>query len=281
MAGMWASLSIVFAQTRVDLRTQSKDIDFSQATITKPFATGAAQPAACTIGQTYFNTTAAVGANLQVCTSANTWTVLGTAGAAGVPNYAAAFSGQTTLTILGSSHGLGTANLVVICYDGSTPAQVVEPNTVTVDPTTFNVTVTFVAAQSGSCVVNGSGGSTGSGGGGVAAINVGLGLTLLQTTSSTLVGLDSAVVPTYLTQAALLSIPPLAAGNCGEAAIPLLGATVGDSVAAGWPATMGAGLIGMMSVQTANQSTVQVCNLSGTPSAAITDYFRATIVRSF
>src|SRR5262249_32870341 len=80
-------------------------------------------------------------------------------------NYVASFSGQTSVLILGSSHRLGTANLVVDCYDGSSPAQRVEPDRVQIDPTTFNVTVSFVAAQTGKCVVSGQT-ATGVGSGG-------------------------------------------------------------------------------------------------------------------
>jgi Collagen triple helix repeat (20 copies) len=61
-------------QTQVDLRTQSKSVDFSAASSTKPFATGAALPANCSTGQMFFLTTAAGGANSYGCSAPNTWT---------------------------------------------------------------------------------------------------------------------------------------------------------------------------------------------------------------
>jgi monovalent cation/hydrogen antiporter len=73
-------LSHAAAQTRVDLRTQTKSVDFSGATSTKPSQTGAVLPASCTLGQTFLNTAAQAGQNLYICTAANTWTVQGANG---------------------------------------------------------------------------------------------------------------------------------------------------------------------------------------------------------
>jgi hypothetical protein len=81
--------------------------------------------------------------------------------AAGAANYAEPFTSQTAVTVAGSTHNLGTSNLIVDCYDDATPANRIEPNTVTVDPSTFDVIVTFTAPQSGKCVLNGSGGGAG------------------------------------------------------------------------------------------------------------------------
>ena len=70
-------------------------------------------------------------------------------------NYVSFFTSQTSISIPGSTHGLGTSNLLVQCYDNATPANLVEPSLITVDPNSFNVTVVFALAQSGRCVVNG------------------------------------------------------------------------------------------------------------------------------
>ncbi len=61
------------AQTLVDLRTQSKSVDFSSAASTKPFQSGTVLPANCTTGQMFFNTSAAPGANVFGCSATNTW----------------------------------------------------------------------------------------------------------------------------------------------------------------------------------------------------------------
>ena len=71
-------------QTLVDLKTQTKSVDFTGATSTKPFQAGTALPATCTVGQAFFQTNAPAGANLYTCTALNAWTLqTGTAGSSG------------------------------------------------------------------------------------------------------------------------------------------------------------------------------------------------------
>lgn len=66
---------VVSGQTRVDLRTQSKSVDFTAANMTKPFKSGTALPGACTLGEAFFKTDAPAGTNLYACTSLNSWTL--------------------------------------------------------------------------------------------------------------------------------------------------------------------------------------------------------------
>lgn len=60
-------------QTQVDLRTQSRGVDFQSAPYTKPVKAGAALPANCTGNELFLLTSAPAGANLYACVSANTW----------------------------------------------------------------------------------------------------------------------------------------------------------------------------------------------------------------
>jgi hypothetical protein len=53
-----AALAMCQAQTRVDLRTQSKSVDFSAASSAKPSQTGTSLPATSTVGQRFLNTSA-------------------------------------------------------------------------------------------------------------------------------------------------------------------------------------------------------------------------------
>jgi len=76
-------------------------------------------------------------------------------------NYVTFFTSQTSISITGSTHGLGTSNLLVQCYDSATPANLVEPSLITVDPNSYNVTVAFAAAETGRCVINGYNGGSG------------------------------------------------------------------------------------------------------------------------
>jgi len=75
---VWALLAgLAAAQTQVDLRTQGKSVDFSEATSTRPFKMGTALPLSCAIGETFFKTSAPSGQNLYTCTAANVWTLQG------------------------------------------------------------------------------------------------------------------------------------------------------------------------------------------------------------
>ena len=319
-----------------------------------------------------------------------------------VSNYVATFTAQTVVTINGTTHRLGTANLNADCYDNGNPAARVEPDRIVVDPLTFTVTIYFASAQSGRCMITGSGGvtSNGASGAGMASqlgdlgvvltsptvltaglncsnatpcnarlgstvysvtnsstitisagtgtlylyvdasgalaaghnltltcagvcgavsgvtafpagsiplfkwtatngvwdtnggsdrraflstrsLGSGAGIVSLDTGTQTVVAVDSATVPTYLTAAGVLDFTSIPPGACADSTLGMPGASTGDSVAPGWPAGFEGGLIGIMRISTSNTVAVRVCNLSGAtvdPAAAI---FRATVVRSF
>jgi hypothetical protein len=65
------------AQTLLDLRSQVKNVDFSRAAATKPFKSGPALPATCSIGEAFFDTSATPGNNWYACTATNIWTQQG------------------------------------------------------------------------------------------------------------------------------------------------------------------------------------------------------------
>ena len=69
-----ALIASVNAQTRLDLRTQVKDVDLSGVP-TKPFQTGTVLPATCSVGATFFKSDAPAGKNFYGCTAPNVWTV--------------------------------------------------------------------------------------------------------------------------------------------------------------------------------------------------------------
>lgn len=69
-------MSSLQAQTQVDLRTQSKSVDFSAASRTLPFQAGSTVPATCRVGEAFFKTDAEAGKNLLLCTAPDSWTAL-------------------------------------------------------------------------------------------------------------------------------------------------------------------------------------------------------------
>lgn len=69
-------IALANAQTLVDLRTQSKSVNFTAANYTSPFQSGTSLPTSCSVGQAYFETNTAAGLNLYGCTATNSWTLL-------------------------------------------------------------------------------------------------------------------------------------------------------------------------------------------------------------
>src|SRR4030095_14927414 len=61
-----------------------------------------------------------------------------------------------TVTVSLAEHRFASRDLQVYVYDGGSPALLLEPDQVTIDPTTFLVTVTFLDNQSGKVVLIGT-----------------------------------------------------------------------------------------------------------------------------
>jgi hypothetical protein len=61
--------------TQLDLRLQSRDVDFSAANATKPFKAGTGLPSACGQGEMYYRLDASAGMNVYGCTASNSWTL--------------------------------------------------------------------------------------------------------------------------------------------------------------------------------------------------------------
>jgi hypothetical protein len=74
-----AAAGILTGQTRLDLSTQSRNIDFSGAQATKPFKTGSVLPGVCSTGEAFFVVSALPGRNLYTCIAPNTWVAQGSA----------------------------------------------------------------------------------------------------------------------------------------------------------------------------------------------------------
>ena len=92
--------------TQIDLRLQSRDVDFSAATTTKPFKSGTSFPSTCSVGEMFYKQDALAGANLYACTSANLWTLQSGAGGATMASllgdFAVTRTSATTLAIGGN-----------------------------------------------------------------------------------------------------------------------------------------------------------------------------------
>jgi hypothetical protein len=72
--------AVSFAQTQIDLASQSKRVDFSAATSTKPMKSGTSFPGTCTVGELFFKTNSPPGQNVYGCSATDTWSVQGDGG---------------------------------------------------------------------------------------------------------------------------------------------------------------------------------------------------------
>lgn len=72
------------------------------------------------------------------------------------PRYSTAFTEQTSVTVFGATHGLGTGALLYQVYDNGAPRAFIEPNTLSIDQNTFDVVMTFQTPQSGTLLLVGA-----------------------------------------------------------------------------------------------------------------------------
>lgn len=82
---LWPVLA--YPQTRVNLPGQSRNVDFTNASSTRPVKTGTAPlPAVCQPGELFFRTDAPAGSNLYGCTSAGVWALQSGGAGSGLPD---------------------------------------------------------------------------------------------------------------------------------------------------------------------------------------------------
>lgn len=86
------------AQTQVDLRTQSKAVDFQAAPYTKPFKSGAALPVTCTQAEMFFLLTAPPGTNVYGCPNGG-WVSEGGGGVITVQNTGTTVGSRSILDV--------------------------------------------------------------------------------------------------------------------------------------------------------------------------------------
>ncbi len=133
-----------FGQTLVDLRTQSKSIDFSALPSTRPVQVGTALPTACQIGQLFFKADASAGANLYGCTANNIWAVESGGGSGG--GSGSGSGGASMASQLGDLQAVRTAGNV-LTIGGNCSA--VTPCNVRFGSTVFSITSGATATISG------------------------------------------------------------------------------------------------------------------------------------
>jgi hypothetical protein len=122
--------------TQLDLRFQSRDVDFSTANATKPFKSGTTFPSVCAVGEMFFKIDGPAGANLYGCTALNSWSLESTSGggagasmASQLGDFAVTRTSATVLTI-GTSCSASTP--CQVRFENVVYAVLVGPATLTI-----------------------------------------------------------------------------------------------------------------------------------------------------
>src|SRR5215831_8516155 len=91
---------MIFGQAQLDLRTQTRNVDFSQAVSVRPFPTGTVLPNTCKTGEMFFKSDVPAGANLYACVAASVWTPVSQTGNTGSAITTAPFDYQISGAVL-------------------------------------------------------------------------------------------------------------------------------------------------------------------------------------
>ena len=259
----WASQMLLVAQTRLDLSTQAKNVDFTQAATTKPNKSGVALPAACSMGETFFLTNAAAGQYLHGCTAANTWRAIGANAlpADSQPGQVLAWNG----TAWQPRSGLGASIAMAFnsiadgtCADQSAVLPFAWPAS---SPVTLAMPAQYCDLAGGTCYAPaGLMPSVRITNGGVATVRM-----------CNFSGRDQALpmasyeIVQYGTNptTAQLTFPAIEDGACAMATVAVEGATSASAIALGLPPTLERGLIVTGAPSGPGSVAVRACNWSG------------------
>lgn len=304
------------AQTRIDLRTQSKTVDFSQANSTLPSKAGSNVPATCVAGETFLKLDAPPGQNWYVCVSVDQWSQQAASGSGGGAGMAAELGDfEVTLvssTVLGIGAECSAAKPCNVRF-GSRVYTITTGASVTLtagagtayiymDPTGQIVVGHTMTALCTGCVAvpgttgfpadsiplyswvapNGTWESSGTDRRSWISRNTiqgGTGIVTVEAGGQTSIAVDGTVVPTYLRNSVSLDFPLITSNTCSaDVTFSVPGAITGDAVAAGWPGSLEAGLMGTMWVSAPDQISIRLCAIGGNVNPA-SGVFSAVIIR--
>ena len=267
-AALFAGLAghlLLHAQTVIDLRTQAKNVDFSQAATTKPNKSGTALPVTCGIGETYFLTSALAGGNLYGCATANAWSPLGSGAgslpAANMPGQVLAWTGAAWQARSGA--GVNVALTFPTIADGSCVEQSAALAYQWPAGSVISVSMPaqYCSASGGTCYgLPGLEAIARVSSTGVAAVRV----CNFSGANQSLPSADYALTP-YGGSGTTLSIsfPAITDGGCATQSAAVQGVTAASAVALGLPAALEPGLIVTAAQAGTNSVSITACNWSG------------------
>ena len=271
LCACWASVLTLPAQTAIDLRSQAKNVDFSNATATKPNRSGTALAGTCGVGETFFLTTAAAGKNLYGCSSTNNWVALGTTSlpASSTPGQVLTWNGTSWQAM--TPGGLAVVLSFPTIVDGTCGEQTAalpyqwQPGSAM----TVTMPAQFCDVTGGSCYtlagMQACARITAVGSAAVRVCNLSGGPLTLPSAQYGLTAYGSSSI------SANVSFPMIADGACATKTVAVTGVTASSAIALGQPAALEAGLIVTAAPAGAGNVAITACNWSGsavTPAAA-------------
>ena len=271
-AGLVGQL-LLHAQTAIDLRTQAKNVDFSQASTTKPNKSGAALPATCGAGETFFLTSAPAGGNLYGCAAANAWSPLGSGAgslpAANMPGQVLAWTGASWQPKSGAGANVSLTFSAIAdgdCAEQSAALAFQWPTGTTV---TVNIPTQYCDVNGGTCyTLAGLEAFARVSSTGVATVRV----CNLSGANQVLPAANYSLMPYASSGTTVgISFPAITDGSCADQSVAVPGVTAASAVALGLPPVLEPGLIVTAVPGGANSVVITACNWSGgtiTPAAA-------------
>ena len=258
----------VAAQTTLNLRAQSRNVDFSAAEYTRPFRAGTVLPPSCIVGEMFFKTDAAAGNNVYACVMTGAWSLVGSSAfIANRPVSAAAPATGDILKWTGTEWGLaneltgisgrkGTGSQLLTFGGGDTAAG----HCAAFD-SGGNVVSSGAPCGSGTTQTPVAAGTDGQlqikSGTGFAGRTVGPGLA----DDGIAIKINPAAVKTYLSGTASLTHGTIAAAACSSRTIDVPGAALNDPISLGAPADiLTFNLQVQVAVSAPNTVTVRLCN---------------------
>lgn len=263
MCAYWASQFMLLAQTTLDLRTQTKNVDFTQAVTTKPNKSGVALPATCGVGETFFLTGAPAGQNLYGCTGANAWSPLGAnlLPTNSQPGQLLAWNGSSWQPK--SGFGVNLALAFPTIADGTCAEQAASlpfpwP---TGSPVALTMPAQYCDVTSGTCYAPV---------GLMPSVRItapGIAMLRMCNFSETTQSLPTANygVVQYGTNptTATLNFPEIVDGACAALTVTVPGATAASAIAVGLPSALEQGLIVAATPSSPGRVSLNACNWSG------------------
>lgn len=265
MAVFAMTAGALLGQTQVDLRTQSKTVDFRDAQSTKPMKSGGVLPASCDAAEMFFLTSAPAGSNIFACPALNTWVLQSGGSDAPMPggfdtqcqfNDVGTFGGSSGCTFNKNTKVL-TAVGGVRSGDGTKSSALILPELAANGSSSFAIYGADAQSEDGCIVVGGSPSNLGD---------------VLAYTGITVNTTAATPQPCKVMQwagtgglvgSSTLNFGSLNQGQCDSATFTVAGAVAGSRVQTGYPAGLESGLVGQMRVSAADTVTVQLCNFSG------------------